>query len=681
MIYFYNPSGTINRFLSLLLVPIILSNIEMLLLRTVESRLSIDIGLNMAFLGGLAFFPIFHHFSYYYPRNLMNKRRRRQITIIYTGTIFLGLALFLSYLYRQTTVSEVDLEQIVAYFKTEPVFFTFYIMMFFYAFSILGVTIIRFVKSYRNNLMSSEKRNIIMILIGFIPTSLMMIFAYFIFLPLRSGINIYLVVSSFYTLYFIILLLSFGYVDRKAAIRTLFTYPVTVVIILILFEYGLTDFNNYLSGIFGLDLSVILITELLLAMLLLQPIIRFIEARLFVTSTTGSSDFHRLLKSSTGRLVGIISLSELNVFLNEIFINKLKIKEFNLLVKDESSGDFISIEQNGTPVLSYPGSGELAGKLEGFRKIMNIQQIALAWHEGEELSDLYNHKIVLIAPLFESEELIGFCLFGEPGPARAWYPAEIEELEVFFSGLPLVIARCHTHEKAIALEKKQALIEKMAVLSEISSGIAHEIRNPLSIITASAETLAARDLKVEEMKRFASYIQDEASRVSKLLNRILSISVTSEVRHKPVNVVLIIKRVIDLVSTKLRKKNIKVEFNHEPETVIAVIDNEVMMQVCFNLILNSIDAMSDGMVLRVNVGYHETDSVKIVFANQGKPIPPDIRGRIFDPFFTTKKTGTGLGLSISQRLIREASGDIRLAESDFETVFEILLPAAVDSVR
>lgn len=680
MIYFYNPSGTINRFLSLLIIPIMLSNIEMLLLRTFESRLSFSVGLNMAFLGGLTFFPIFYHFSFYYPRNLMSRRRKRYVILNYVITILLGLSLFLSNPYHQSAVSEASLLQVYWYLKLNPVFFAFYILMLFYAFVILSITIRRFVRSYKLNLMSSEKRNILMLIAGFIPTSLLMIFAYSIFLPLRSGINVYLFVSSFYTFYFIILLLSFGYVDRKAAVRTLFTYPVTIIIILILFDYGLADLNLYLSEGLGLSLSVILVTEILLAMLLLQPLVRLLESRLFISSMTVSTDFHRLLKTSSASLASIITLSELDLFLHDVFLNRLKLSVFRVMVKDESSRDFVSIGHGDTAELRYSGNGELAGKLEGYRKIMNIQQIALAWHEGEELEDLYNHKIVLIAPLFERNELIGFCLIGEPGPARAWYPAEIEELELFFSGLSVVVARCHTHERAIALEKKQASIEKMAVLSEISSGIAHEIRNPLSIITASAETLASRELEVEEMKRFASYIQEEAARVSRLLNRVLSIAVNNEISHRPVNVVLIMKRVIDLLSSRLRKKNIQVSFKHESPVIIAVIDNEVFMQVCFNLILNAIDAMSDGMILRISMEYSDRHMVRVIFANQGSPVPEDIRDRIFDPFFTTKKTGTGLGLSITQRLIKDASGEISLIDSDSETVFQILLPASPDSM-
>ncbi len=679
MIYFYNPSGTINRFLSLLIFPIMLTNIEMLLLRAMGSRLVLDIGLNMAFLSGLIFFPIFYHFSLYYPRNMINKRRKRLVMFIYFLTIGLEAALFFSYLLKPQTITWSDIMKIVSFFTINPFFFLIYILVFIFSLILLVVTIFRFINSYRQNLMKQEKRNIIMIIAGFIPTSLSIIFAYFIFLPLRKGINIYLVVSTFYTLYFILLLLSFGYVDKKAAIRTLFSYPVSVIIILVLFNYVLSDLNIYISNALGIDLTVLLVAEILLFLLVMQPLIRAFESRLYRFPSPVSGDFHRLLKDNAHKLVGIINIAELNDFLTEIFCGALGMREFHLMIKNQQSDDFTGT--GGLGGLSFSCTGELAGKLENYRRIMNIQQIALAWHEGEELEKLYERRIVLIAPLFEKHELIGMCLFGEPGPARAWYPAEIEELDIFLSGVPVVIARCHTHEQAISLEKKQAAIEKMAVLNEIFSGIAHEIRNPLSIISASAETMVLRELVPEEVKRFASYIQDEASRMSNLMNRIMSISVNAEVKPRPVNVVQIIRRAVDLVATKLRKKNIVLDFNRNRSAVNAIIDHEVLMQVCLNLILNAIDAMPDGGALRIEAGYDEDGHVQIFFANQGPVIPEDIRGKIFDPFFTTKETGTGLGLSITQRLIEEAFGKINLIDSENETIFRILLPSADEYMR
>ena len=351
------------------------------------------------------------------------------------------------------------------------------------------------------------------------------------------------------------------------------------------------------------------------------------------------------------------------------------------MIRDPNSGDFTDVNAGDECGILFPGDGELVGKLEGYRRIMNIQQIALAWHEGEELSELTEHRIVLIAPLFVESELIGACLFGEPGPARAWYPSEIEELELLMPSIAVVIARCNTHDKAIALEKKQAEIEKMAVLSEISSGIAHEIRNPLSIIAASAETLQQRELSTEEVRRFSAYIQDETTRMSRLINRILSVSVNSKVEHRPVDVARVVQRSLDLVSVKFRKKGLRIDFDGSGEHCVAVIDKEVLMQICLNLILNALDAMSEGGVFRVEVSGGPQNRVRLLFANTGAALPDDVRRRIFDPFFTTKESGTGLGLSITQRLVREAGGEICLLDSDDEIIFQILLPAAAGFMR
>ena len=130
-----------------------------------------------------------------------------------------------------------------------------------------------------------------------------------------------------------------------------------------------------------------------------------------------------------------------------------------------------------------------------------------------------------------------------------------------------------------------------------------------------------------------------------------SVSVNSEIQHKPVNVVLVLRRALDLVSSRFRKKNLIIDFTPQSDKIIAIIDNEVLMQVCLNLILNAVDAMSEGMRFRVEADYYGVSRVRLLFANEGIPIPDDVKSRIFDPFFTTKKTGTGLGLSIRNNFV------------------------------
>ncbi|MDC7127022.1 MAG: histidine kinase dimerization/phospho-acceptor domain-containing protein [Spirochaetales bacterium] len=679
MIYLCNPSGTINRFLSLLIVPVMLSNIEMFLLHTLETGLSIHIASNMAFVGILLFLPLFYHFSFYYPRQVMAKEYEKHMVLVYLGAVFLGIGFLLSYFVKadRELYSNLTVDQLL---RRNPIFTVFFVLMFVYVCLLLVLTIRRFAKNLKMDLLDVEERNVVMILVGFIPISILLIFSYFIFLPLKAGVEIFIPLSSFFTIYFIILLLCFGYLDRKAAFRTLFMYPLSIIILLFVFGELLNNFNLRVAEIMQTTLSVVIILELFFLLMVFQFLFKIFELKVFQNTNYGEAGFHQILKKVPGDLTGIINITELDRFLKGLFIDRLKLHSFYFLTLNEESGYLETVGRDEERLIFSP-EGELAGKLSNYRKIMNIQQISIAWHEGSELAELYKRNIVLVAPLFENNQLLGMCLFSDLGPARAWYPSEVEDLEIFLSSLPVVIERCNTYQKAMALEKKQATIEKIAVLNELTSGVAHEIRNPLSIISASAETIMKRDLSASEVKKYAYYIKDETERMSKLLNRILTISLNSEEKNTPVDVIEAIQASFDLVSAKLIKKRIIVKIESPPEPCIALINKDILMQVSLNLILNASDAMTDGDLLSVYAEYTEDDKVKICFSNQGDMIPENIRNKIFDPFFTTKKSGTGLGLSITQRLLKATGGSIKLADSENETVFEILLPAAVNFMR
>ena len=229
------------------------------------------------------------------------------------------MLLYVTYMLKPESVIGADVRRLLVFFKMNPVFFSVFIVTMAYMFILLLLTIVRFVRSLRINLLSGEKRNIIMILVGFIPTSFALLFSYFLFLPLQSGIYIYLAISSFYTVYFIALLFSFGYVDRIAAVRTLLTYPLLLVIIFTLFKYGLIELNLSLAEGFGIDLQIILLAELLVLILFLQPVVKFFESRLFRAGAAASGDFHRLLKESAGRLSGSSRSESFRAFLRISF--------------------------------------------------------------------------------------------------------------------------------------------------------------------------------------------------------------------------------------------------------------------------------------------------------------------------------------------------------------------------
>ena len=218
--------------------------------------------------------------------------------------------------------------------------------------------------------------------------------------------------------------------------------------------------------------------------------------------------------------------------------------------------------------------------------------------------------------------------------------------------------------------------EKMVEIGRLSAGIAHEINNPLAVISYAAQLL----LREEEMPPFqrelVERVESEVDRLKTLTGGLLSFSRAKETRKRPVDLNEVLREVLRLVKYELNRQLIRLEEEYgELPTVQA--DPNKLKQVFINLIMNSIHAM-DGVgtltVKTVTVGGSE---VEVSICDTGPGIPEDIRNQIFDPFFTTKKEGegTGLGLYICRTIIGEHEGRLTLDPlREQGTTFRIALP-------
>ncbi len=227
------------------------------------------------------------------------------------------------------------------------------------------------------------------------------------------------------------------------------------------------------------------------------------------------------------------------------------------------------------------------------------------------------------------------------------------------------------------MEQKQARIEKIAVLNEITSEVAHEIRNPLSIIATSAETIASKKLSAREIERLANDIQEETERMSGLLKRLLSLPTQKTIQHSRTDIGEAVSRTFKFISQKAQEKQVHLEFSCESGECYAMINREAFIQVCLNLSLNAIEVLPENGTLKAVIKA-DRDTVDVYITDNGPGIPENIIPRIFEPFFTTKPEGTGLGLAISKRIINEAGGSIKAASTAEGTVFRIRLPGAED---
>lgn len=676
LIYSYNPAGSLNRFLSLLLIPITLTNLEMLFLYSARESMPVEIGLNMAIFGIIFFFPLFFHFSYFFPRRKIRRQSNRLLIFLYILPVAMGVVLILTYKSQTSIISFKDIIQPQRYIQRNPVYFSIYSAVLVYLLFLLSLTVFRLAKSLKLKLLKRERKNVIMVLAGFIPLSLILLFNNFIFLPLKGGIYFYLVGSGIYTVYFLILIFQFGYIDRKAVLRFFIIYPTLLFIILFFYNKVLSPLNSILINFLFISRSFLTILELMLFFALSVPLIRFLENRIGFLLTPSPINIHEILSLAGPKLAEIIDITELDHFLIKLFIEDLHVKQFYFLIGDKNLKKYHSFHQSDIE-LSFPLKGELTNKLKELHKICDLQKIALSWEKGQELALLDKYRINLIVPLFIEKNLTAICLIGEPGVARPWHQNEVEEMEIFFSGIPVIIGRWYTHTKAIEMEQKQARIEKIAVLNAITSEVAHEIRNPLSIISTSAETIASKNLSKSDTIRLALDIQEETERMSKLLKRLLSLPTQRKINHSQTDLREAVNRTFKLISQKAREKQIHLEFSCNSKDCSAMINREAFIQVCLNLSLNAIEKLPEKGTLSAVIN-NNRDTIDVLFIDNGPAIPSEILPKIFEPFFTTKPQGTGLGLAVSKRIINEAGGTIKVTSTAGETTFSITLPQSAN---
>jgi two-component system NtrC family sensor kinase len=246
----------------------------------------------------------------------------------------------------------------------------------------------------------------------------------------------------------------------------------------------------------------------------------------------------------------------------------------------------------------------------------------------------------------------------------------------------LVVARDVTAEREMRVRLMES--DRLAAVGELVAGVAHEVNNPLSSISAYAQLLL-RDPAIEGVQREqVEVIRSETTRASQVVKDLLAFARRSEPRHEPLDLNLVVARTLRMRAFQLSSQRVIVQQSLAEGLPAVIGDARQLQQVCLNLITNATQAMagSGGGVLTINTrdaGGH----VVLEVTDTGDGIPPEARARIFEPFFTTKKEGegTGLGLSVSYGIVSAHQGKIEIAGTSADgTTFRVTLPAAEASV-
>jgi C4-dicarboxylate-specific signal transduction histidine kinase len=240
-------------------------------------------------------------------------------------------------------------------------------------------------------------------------------------------------------------------------------------------------------------------------------------------------------------------------------------------------------------------------------------------------------------------------------------------------------------------DKQEQLVQagKLATLGELTTGVAHELNNPLNNIGLFVgnviDQIELGELEPARIKGDLGKAMEQVRKATEIITHLRTFGRPAPVMLERIDVDDVISRSLSLVHEQLRMRAIEVTVErHAAE--LYVLGNPIQLeQVFINLLTNARDALADAERREVQItSIADGDTVRIIFADTGPGIPPELAQRVFDPFFTTKEVGggTGLGLSITYSIVKEHGGQIWVDGRPGEgAVFQIELPRALEQVE
>ena len=295
-------------------------------------------------------------------------------------------------------------------------------------------------------------------------------------------------------------------------------------------------------------------------------------------------------------------------------------------------------------------------------------------------------SVVGVATLLNFASVAYYFRHHPPMDSGELFEAGISSLIFAIAGLlvSLLVRQLREHENSLArnlLELKQArakLLEEetLAAVGRLSSAIAHEIRNPVAMISSSLAMARRYPGDTEQREEMCEIAAREAARLEKLTTDFLSYARPRRPETSPTVVLDTLAYVASVCRAHAVERQVTIEVE-APESLEAELDPAQIQQALLNLVMNAVDASPRGAKVRLKSDWDGFSEVKIWVTNNGSQIPEAVLPRIFEPFFTTKARGTGLGLAIARNIARAHGGDLSISSNQPDNIcFCLRLPAA-----
>jgi len=335
---------------------------------------------------------------------------------------------------------------------------------------------------------------------------------------------------------------------------------------------------------------------------------------------------------------------------NAVNISRLRnLKDFNETVIENINSGVLTTDRDGRVIFLNGRARELIGERERAQNSLNAL-----------FSNPYGSGGLFEELLARGGGSSSFeCMLvrsGEP-PIPVKLNTTTVKLDDHHGSTVIGIFEDLTNHKRMEEELRRA--DRLRSLGELSAGIAHEIRNPLTGIATTAQVLKERLAGDVDKERFVAVILEEIARLDGIIKSLLNFARPIAPRPSEIALASLIEDALELLADKARERGVNVHFENRLRDDRCVLDGDQIKQVVLNIALNGIEASARGG--QVSVVAREAANpafIEIELADSGTGIPDEIADKLYNPFFTTKAEGTGMGLSISRKIAESHGGRI-----------------------
>ena len=252
------------------------------------------------------------------------------------------------------------------------------------------------------------------------------------------------------------------------------------------------------------------------------------------------------------------------------------------------------------------------------------------------------------------------------------------------------LVRLRDMESAAQLEKELEVSRRLAAVGRLTAGVGHEVKNPINAMVVHLELLKSKLAAMDKVvsagaQRHVDILAGEMQRLDRVVETLADFSRPMEVHLAERSILDVIDGVVELTEAEMDENGVRILVDAPRDPLLVRVDGELIRQALLNLVLNGMQAMPEGGILRL-ASYRDKGDVVVEVTDAGDGITEDILPRIFDLYFTTKAKGSGIGLAMTYRIVQMHGGSMDVRSTTAEqaeaagsakgTVFTVRLPTS-----